>query len=63
MITPGVAFKNWALIRTSSRILFLARVTAAFRTLIQDSFSSGLTARKTRFGTCNTQNTGSHVGF
>lgn len=38
---------------TSSRILFLARVMAAFRTLIQDSFSSGLTARNTRLGTCS----------
>lgn len=37
---------------TSSRILFLARVMAPFRTLIQDSFSSGLTARNTRLGTC-----------
>lgn len=36
---------------TSSRIRFLALVMAPFKALIQDSFSSGLTARKTRFGT------------
>lgn len=45
---------NHIYLHTSSRILFLARVMAAFRTLIQDSFSSGLTARKTRLGTYNT---------
>lgn len=35
---------------TSSRMRFLALVIAMFRTLIQDSFSSGLTAKNTRLG-------------
>jgi len=35
---------------TSSSTRFLALVIAVFKTLIQDSFSSGLTARKTRLG-------------
>lgn len=37
---------------TSSRMRFFARVMAELRALIQDSFSSGLTARKIRFGAC-----------
>lgn len=42
---------------TSSRIRFLALLMAAFSTLIHDSFSSGLTARNTRLGTCRTHRT------
>lgn len=37
---------------TSSRTRFLALVMAELRALIQDSFSSGLTARKIRLGAC-----------
>lgn len=37
---------------TSSKMRFLARVMAALRALIHDSFSSGLTARKIRLGAC-----------
>lgn len=37
---------------TSSKDRFLALVTATLRALIHDSFSSGLTARNRRLGTC-----------
>lgn len=37
---------------TSSNMRFLDLVMAAFKALIHDSFSSGLTAKNTRFGTC-----------
>lgn len=43
---------------TSSKIRFLARVIAELRALIQDSFSSGLTARKIRFGAYKRGNSG-----
>lgn len=46
---PGLKARPSALL-TSSKMRFLARVMAELRALIQDSFSSGLTARKMRFG-------------
>lgn len=43
---------------TSSKMRFLARVIAELRALIQDSFSSGLTARKIRLGAYRRENSG-----
>lgn len=52
--------KDWNQIRartrlrppTSSRIRFLALMMAVLMAFTHNSFSSGLTARKTRLGTC-----------
>lgn len=38
--------------RTSSKTLFFALMMAMLRAFTHDSFSSGLTARNTRFGAC-----------
>lgn len=52
---PGPALR---VLLTSSKMRFLARVIAELRALIQDSFSSGLTARKIRFGAYKRGNSG-----
>lgn len=46
---------------TSSKIRFLALMIAALRAFTHNSFSSGLTARNTRFGTC--KDTEGHKGL
>lgn len=46
---------------TSSKMRFLALMIAALRAFTHNSFSSGLTARNTRFGTC--KDTGGHKGL
>ncbi len=44
--------ENWQAAHTSSKMRFLALTIATLRALTHDSFSSGLTARNTRLGTC-----------